>query len=73
MTPLPGAPQAWTPPDEPIQRTDLPGSGAESMTAMERDQTSELRSRLLRMILKNEQQRKSLVSSTSNVQNQLDA
>jgi hypothetical protein len=73
MKPSPDAPREWNTTGDRIRRADLPSTGAEESIVTERDHASELRSRLLRMILDNEQQRKSLVSATPIPHNQLDA
>jgi hypothetical protein len=64
MKSSPGAPREWNSTGNRLQRTDSPSTCATESITTERDQASELRSRLLRMILENEQQRKSLVSAT---------
>jgi hypothetical protein len=78
MKSSPGAASEWNSTGNQIRRTDSPSteseeSKSEESKVTERDNASELRSRLLRMILDNEQQRKSLISSTPIPHNQFDA
>ena len=73
MKSSPGEASEWNSTGNQIRRTDSPSTGSEESIVTERDNASELRSRLLRMILDNEHQRKSLVSSTPIPHNQLDA
>jgi hypothetical protein len=73
MKSSPGTASEWNSTGNQIHRTDSPSTSSEESNVTERDNASELRSRLLRMILENEHQRKSLVSSTPIPHNQFDA
>jgi hypothetical protein len=73
MKSSPSAASEWNSTGNQIRRTDSPSTSSEESNVTERDNASELRSRLLRMILDNEQQRKSLVSTTPIPHNQFDA
>jgi hypothetical protein len=73
MKSSPGSASEWNSTGNQIRRADSPSTGSEELIVTERDNASELRSRLLRMILDNEQQRKSLVSTTPIPHNQFDA
>jgi hypothetical protein len=73
MKSSPGTASEWNSTGNQIRRTDSPSTESEESKVTERDNASELRSRLLRMILDNEHQRKSLVSTTPIPHDQFDA
>jgi len=73
MKSTPSAPPNWHPSVQLDLHSDVLTAEPDESIETERDQSSELRSRLLRMILDSEQRRKSLVSSTPIDSNQLDA